>query len=157
MAVREIREEVTVREDLDNLQFYLNLLQIRFNKRFAYSIDVSEDIMDCLIPKLLLQPLLENAVKYGFSGREKLTVSVKGYQITNQLIFICKDDGAGMDEELLNEIKENLHETKNKSSHYGLYNINRRINLMYGESAGLGIASTKGEGTLIRIVIPKHA
>ena len=56
-----------------------------------------------------------------------------------------------------NEIKENLHETKNKSSHYGLYNINRRINLMYGESAGLGIASTKGEGTLIRIVIPKHA
>ena len=155
-SIREIREEVTVREDLDNLQFYLNLLQIRFNKRFAYSIDVSEDIMDCLIPKLLLQPLLENAVKYGFSGREKLTVSVKGYQITNQLIFICKDDGAGIDEELLNEIKENLHETKNKSSHYGLYNINRRINLMYGETAGLGITSTKGEGTLIRIVIPKH-
>ncbi|MBO4456518.1 MAG: sensor histidine kinase [Butyrivibrio sp.] len=154
-SIREIREEVTVREDLDNLQYYLNILQIRFNKRFSYSIDVSEDIMDCLIPKLLLQPLLENSVKYGFAGREKLNVKIKGYLLTGQLIFICDDDGAGMDEALLNEIKANLNEPANKSSHYGLYNINRRINLMYNGSAKLDIMGKKGEGTLIRITIPK--
>ena len=154
-SIREIREEVTVREDLDNLQYYLNILQIRFNKRFAYTMDVSEDIMDCLIPKLLLQPLLENAVKYGFAGREKLSVNIKGYQLTGQLIFLCEDDGAGIDEALLNEIKENLNEPTNKSSHYGLYNINRRINLMYNGSAKLDIMAKKGEGTLIRITIPK--
>ena len=155
-SIKEIREEVPVKEDLDNLQYYLNILQIRFNKRFAYSIEVSDDIMDCLIPKLLLQPLLENAVKYGFNGQEKLTVNIKGYQLQEKLVFICEDDGAGIDEDLLEEIKSNLGEDRNTSSHYGLYNIHRRISLMYNGDYGLDISSKKDEGTLVRITIPKH-
>ena len=155
-SIKEVREEVTVKEDLDHLQYYLNILQIRFNKRFAYTIDVSEDIMDCLIPKLLIQPLLENAVKYGFNGQEKLTVAIRGYQMQEKLIFICEDDGAGIDEELLEEIRRNLREDTNTSSHYGLYNIHRRISLMYTGDYGLDISSKKDEGTLVRLTIPKH-
>lgn len=155
-SIKEVREEVTVKEDLDHLQYYLNILQIRFNKRFAYTIDVSEDIMDCFIPKLLIQPLLENAVKYGFNGQEKLTVAIRGYQMQEKLIFICEDDGAGIDEELLEEIRRNLREDTNTSSHYGLYNIHRRISLMYTGDYGLDISSKKDEGTLVRLTIPKH-
>ncbi len=155
-SIREMREEVTVKEDLENLQYYLNILQIRFNKRFAYSIDVTEDIMEYLIPKLLIQPLLENAVKYGFNGQEKLSVNVRGYQMKENLIFVCEDDGAGIEEDMLREIQENLKKEDNTTAHYGLYNIHRRIRLMYKGDYGLDISSKKNEGTVVRLTIPKH-
>lgn len=155
-SIRETKEEVTVREDLHNLQLYLNILQIRFNKRFSYSIDVSEEIFDCLIPKLVIQPLIENAVKYGFEGRDTLNVNVRGTQYQDNIIFTCKDDGAGMDEELLNELKLQLDGDDNKSTHLGLYNIHRRIQLMYKGDYGLSIDSKKDEGTMVRVTIPKH-
>ena len=150
------KEEVTVAEDLQNLQYYLNILQIRFNKRFAYNIDVSKDIYDCLIPKLVVQPLLENAIKYGFGGKEKLTVTIKGYQIQDKIIFSCVDDGVGIEPELLEEIKQQLESDKNISSHLGLYNIHRRIRLMYKGNYGLNISSEKDKGTTVRLTIPKH-
>ncbi|MBQ3797668.1 MAG: sensor histidine kinase [Butyrivibrio sp.] len=157
-SIRDAREEVTVREDLNNLQNYLNILQIRFNKRFAYRMDVAEDIMECLIPKLMLQPLLENAVKYGFGGKEKLTVNIRGYQMQEKIIFICEDDGAGIDKDRLSEIRQTLKEENNSSVHYGLYNIHRRVKLMYKDNGdyGLDISSKKDEGTTVRIVLPKH-
>ncbi|MCR5656895.1 MAG: histidine kinase [Butyrivibrio sp.] len=155
-SIRDSREEVTVREDLSNVQDYLNILQIRFNKRFAYNIDVAEDIMDCLIPKLLIQPLLENAVKYGFAGQEKLTVDIKGYQIKEDIVFICKDDGAGIEKDRLEEILHNLRSDADSSQHFGIYNIHRRIRLMYKGEYGLDISSVKDEGTTVRIVIPRH-
>lgn len=157
-SIRDSREEVTVREDLNNIQNYLNILQIRFNKRFAYKMDVAEDIMDCLIPKLLLQPLLENAVKYGFAGKEKLTVNIRGYQMQEKVIFVCEDDGAGIHEDKLLEIQQNLKEESNSSVHYGLYNIHRRVKLLYKNKGdyGLDITSKKDEGTMVRIVLPRH-
>ena len=155
-SIRDVREEVTVREDLGNIQYYLNILQIRFNKRFAYEMDVAEDIMDCLIPKLLLQPLMENAVKYGFAGQEKLTVKIRGYQKQEKLVFVCEDDGAGIEEDKLLEIQKNLSEDADSSQHFGLYNIDRRIKLMYKGDYGLDITSKKDEGTTVRIVLPKH-
>lgn len=155
-SIRDVREEVTVREDLSNIQYYLNILQIRFNKRFAYEMDVAEDIMDYLIPKLLLQPLMENAVKYGFAGQEKLTVKIRGYQKQEKLVFVCEDDGAGIEEDKLLEIQKNLSDDADSSQHFGLYNIDRRIKLMYKGDYGLDITSQKGAGTTVRIVLPKH-
>ena len=155
-SIRETREEVTVAEDLQHLQFYLNILQIRFNKRFAYSINVSEDINDCLIPKLLLQPLLENAVKYGFGEKEKLTVNINGYQLQERLIFICEDDGVGIDEDVLEELKASIQDPDTSPAHFGLYNIHQRIRLMYNGDYGLDISSKKGEGTTVRLTLPKR-
>ncbi len=153
-TIRDTREEVTLREDLNNLQYYLNILQIRFNKRFKYSIDISEDLMDCLIPKLLLQPLLENAIKHGFGTKEKLSVVIRGYKITDKLVFVCEDDGAGIPSPRLKEIRETLENDTNDTAHYGLYNIHRRIRLMYKSDYGIDIDSREGEGTLVRILLP---
>lgn len=157
-SIKDAREEVTVREDLENLRSYLNILQIRFNKRFAYKMDVADDIMDCLIPKLMLQPLLENAVKYGFGTKEKLTVNIRGYQMQEKLIFVCEDDGAGIEEDKLAEIIAGLKADENPPVHYGLYNIHRRVKLLYKNSGdyGLDITSRKNEGTTVRIVLPKR-
>lgn len=153
-SIRDAREELTVKEDFDNLQSYLNILQIRFNKRFSYEIDIEDKIMQCLIPKLLIQPLLENAVKYGFVGREKLHVSIKGYEEGGKLIFICQDDGAGIEEELLEEIRGQLSMEKNTSTHLGLYNIHRRIRLMYKEDYGMQVESRQNEGVTVRLLLP---
>ena len=155
-SIRETREEVTVNEDLQHLQFYLNILQIRFNKRFSYAINVAEDIGECLIPKLLLQPLLENAVKYGFGEKEKLSVKVSGYQIQEKLIFVCEDDGVGIDEDVLADIKNKLSDDSENAGHFGLYNIHKRIQLMYKGDYGLDISSKKGEGTVVRLTLPKR-
>lgn len=155
VTLRETREEISVKEELDNLQFYFNILQIRFNKRFSYSIDVEKDVMNCQMPKLLLQPLVENAVKYGFNGKEKLSVVIRGYHHNDKLIFVCQDDGAGIAEEVLKEIKENLKNERNQSNHYGLYNIHRRIVLMYGDGYGLDINSKENEGTKVSLKLPK--
>lgn len=73
-----------------------------------------------------------------------------------KLIFICEDDGAGIDEELLEKIRNNLKAENNTSSHYGIYNIHRRIGLMYNGDFGLDISSKKNEGTLVRITVPKR-
>ncbi len=153
-SLRETREEVTLEEDLKYLQFYLNILQIRFNKRFAYEIDVSNDILHCLIPKLILQPMLENAIKYGFGDHEKLTVHIQGYNEENRLVFVCKDDGIGMTDALLAELKQQLDSEENISTHLGLYNIHRRIRLMYGADYGLQVHSTKNQGTEVIIILP---
>ena len=155
-TIKDMREEVPLREDLNALQYYLNILQIRFNKRFKYEINVGDDIMDCLIPKLLLQPILENAIKYGFDGREKLSVKIRGYQITDKLVFVCEDDGAGIKEDKLNELRESLNKDINETNHYGLFNIHRRVKLMYKGDYGLDIDSKPDEGCTVRIVLPKR-
>ena len=153
-SIRDVREELTVQEDLDNLQSYLNILQIRFNKRFSYEMDIEEGIQQCLIPKLLIQPLLENAVKYGFVGRDKLHVCIKGYEEKGKLVFLCKDNGAGIEEELLEEIRTQLSMEKNTSTHLGLYNIHRRIRLLYKEDYGMQIESRPNEGVTVTLILP---
>ncbi|MCR4757851.1 MAG: sensor histidine kinase, partial [Butyrivibrio sp.] len=68
----------------------------------------------------------------------------------------CEDDGAGIEEATLDEIRKNLDESTNNSQHYGIYNVHRRIKLMYKGDYGLDISSKKNEGTTVRLTIPKH-
>ncbi len=130
--------------DTENMQSYFNILQIRYNKRFAYEIDIEDEIQNCMIPKLIMQPLIENAVKYGFEDQEKLTVKIRGYEKQDKLIFSCEDNGAGMSSEQLEDIRLRLQQKENKEGHLGLYNIHRRIQLMYGKEYGIYIESENG-------------
>lgn len=130
--------------DTENMQSYFNILQIRYNKRFAYEIDIEDEIQNCMIPKLIMQPLIENAVKYGFEDQEKLTVKIRGYEKQDKLIFSCEDNGAGMSSDQLEDIRRRLQQKENKEGHLGLYNIHRRIQLMYGEEYGIYIESENG-------------
>ena len=104
----------------------------------------------------MIQPLIENSVKYGFVDRDSLHVAVKAYAEDERLIFICRDDGNGMGEEQLEEIRSNLAQPVNVSSHMGIYNVHRRIRLMYHEDHGVRIDSKKGEGTTLTLVLPKR-
>ena len=99
---------------------------------------------------------MENAVKYGFGEKEKLTVRINGYQHQERLIFICEDDGVGIDEDVLEELKHSIQDPDTQPAHFGLYNIHQRIRLMYNGDYGRDIWSKKGEGTTVRLTLPKR-
>jgi sensor histidine kinase YesM len=153
-SISNTQEEVTVDEDVAYTENYMSILKFRFNQRFQYSIDISPEIEACIIPKLLIQPMIENSIKYGFVGRERLVVEVSGYREDDKLVIICSDDGAGMTPEILEEMQQVLSSSANRSSHTGLYNVNRRLQLKYGEEYGIQIESEHGKGTTLKIILP---
>ncbi len=148
------RTEVTLREDLEHLNNYLTILTYRFGSRLSCTIDMEERTMDCMTPKLVLQPMIENSVRYGFGNREKLSVELKAYIHEENLLMICRDDGAGMTQATLSELSQLLEQKENRSRHSGLYNIHRRIQLLYGHPYGVEIRSTEGHGTTLIITLP---
>ncbi|MDF2484817.1 MAG: histidine kinase internal region [Herbinix sp.] len=153
-SISNTQEEVTVNEDIAYMENYMSILKFRFNQRFQYTIDISPEIEECIIPKLLLQPMIENSIKYGFVGREHLVVEINGYMEDDKLVMICSDDGAGMEPEVLEEMQQVLRCSTNESSHSGLYNINRRLQLKYGDEYGIQIQSEHEIGTTLKIVLP---
>lgn len=148
--------EVTLKEDLTHLENYLLILKYRFNRRFSYQIDVNSDVMQYRIPKLVLQPMIENSVKYGFGAQECLKVELKAYIHEGKLVMICRDDGVGIAPGILSELTDLLKQNENKSRHSGIYNIHRRITLLYGHPYGGEIRSTEGFGTTLVVTIPAH-
>ncbi len=153
-SISNADEDVTVWQDIENTQNYLSILKIRFNQRFKYTVEIEEDVMNLIIPKLLIQPLIENAIKYGFGDKETLSVEIKGYRDGDNLIFICKDDGIGIEKEMLQELRHTLTQSQNHSSHLGLYNIHKRIYLKYKGKCGIVIESEKDKGTKLTITLP---
>lgn len=153
-SISNTQEEVTVEEDIAYTENYMSILKYRFNQRFQYSIDISTEIEECIIPKLLIQPMIENSIKYGFAGRERLVVEIIGYKEDNKLVMICSDDGAGMAPEILKEMHQVLSSNTNQSNHTGLYNVNRRLQLKYGEEYGIQIESELEKGTTLKIILP---
>lgn len=148
------RREVTLQEDLEHLNNYLTILQYRFGPRLQCTLDVDEDTLDCMTPKLVLQPMIENSVRYGFGDRETLSVELKTYIHEDHLVMICRDDGEGMTPTALSELSRLLEQEENQSRHSGLYNIHRRIRLLYGPPFGVEIRSTEGRGTTLVITLP---
>ncbi len=158
-SISNQQEEVTLEEDIQYTENYMNILKYRFNRRFHYTMDISPEAAGCIIPKLVVQPMIENAIKYGFEGRENLTVTVKAEIVKMEgeesiLLLTCQDNGAGMKDEVLREMQQLLKEKTNRSNHFGLFNIHRRIRLRYGAKYGVEIQSKEGEGTVLKILLP---
>lgn len=153
-SINNSQEDVTVKEDVFYTENYMSILKYRFNQRFHYSINLPESVKRCVIPKLIIQPMIENAIKYGFEGKEQLTVQISGYIDQNKLFLTCSDNGAGMMTSTLHEIKGILKQNTNKSNHFGLFNIHRRVQLKYGKEYGISIESLHGIGTSVTVVLP---
>ncbi|MDT3425352.1 sensor histidine kinase YesM [Paenibacillus forsythiae] len=145
---------VMLRDDLNYVGDYLKLQQMRFKDRLNYTLNVSEEAMDALVPRLMLQVVIENSIKYGYRQKDRLQISVNGYVTGPDLTIEVKDDGGGMSEERLRQVREIMLDPDNRSPHVGLNNLNRRLVLMYGERYGVHIDSVAGEGAAVRIIIP---
>lgn len=146
---RNKKELVVFREEYQWLQNYLTIMQIRYEGKFEVRYNIDETVSDCMIPKLILQPLVENAIMHGFRGLKRKGVLVIYAKKEDEKICIgVKDNGAGMTSET---IREAMEQTSNR---IGLGNVIRRIQLLYGENGRVDIQSKAGEGTEIRIYFP---
>lgn len=145
-------EHVTVQEDLKYIGIYLKIMKVRFGERLDYSLDISPDACDFLIPKLLMQPIIENAIKYGFGDRESLKIQVRVFEKDGLLTLLCEDNGVGMQNHQLKKLMHNLSLPENEGAHLGLHNVNRRIRLIYGEGYGLFIESR--DGVQVKLLLP---
>ena len=104
--------------------------------------------------KLLLQPLVENALKYGFrDSQTKLRIEMLGYRREDCVYITVSDDGAGMSSSKLHIIRETL-KGREQTNSIGLQNVNRRLKLVFGEAYGLSVESKQGEGTSVLICMP---
>lgn len=159
-------EWITISQELEHIKNYLTIQKIRYADILNYSIDADEALMDVKMIKLVLQPLIENAIYHGIKnkrGRGKLKVSA--HFTNDSRTFVCftvEDNGAGFTEERLgqvrNELRTGAQDSEKLSSVYGLYNVNKKLKLYYGENTeGLLIESEAGNGSKISFTIPVNA
>ncbi|NLO38151.1 MAG: sensor histidine kinase [Ruminiclostridium sp.] len=153
-SIANMGEEVALKEDICYTENYLSILKYRFGQSFQYEMNIPQQLETCIIPKLILQPMIENSIKHGFAGKSCLTVKISGHIEQGKLFLTCEDDGAGMSRETLDEIQQLLVHSSNKTNHSGLYNIHRRVQLRYGEEYGIEIGSTEGTGTRLQVTMP---
>lgn len=144
-------EEVKLYKEIETIKSYLEIEKARFGDKLEIIYDIPEDI-ECTLPPLLLQPIVENAVKHGiFEKVEGGTVEIIALDNSRETELIVKDNGIGMSEETLSTLFIDAEDTG-----IGLKNVNDRLKSKYGEEYGLDIESQLGQGTIIKMRIPKE-
>lgn len=156
-----VDQDITLRRELNICQAYLDLIQLRYQDRLTYTIQVDEDLLDCKIPSLTLQPLIENAVKYACEPRRQATeIAVTSRREDGMLRLCVTDNGPGIGEATLEKIRRSMEEPDagpgadggDKGS-IGILNIYRRLRLRYGRQAAF-LIDTSGQGTCVSLRIP---
>lgn len=150
--------ETPLSSEVELVSHYLHIQKRRFGKKLGYDIAMEEDILDTVIPKLIIQPFVENAIVHGLERQSEAGyISVKGYKEGGLLVVQVKDNGVGMSEEQVREILSSQSEPQYSSQRIGRYaikNVNERLSLKYNDAFRLEITSQPGEGTLVTIEIP---
>lgn len=157
LALSRGEGEVSVETECNLVENYLKIQKMRFENRMDYKINLLSEMRDYKIPKLILQPFVENAIVHGLENRGNLgMIRLHGYLEQNMMIFKITDNGVGMNEEQLNSllIAEEIQYSNQRISRYAIRNVNERLKLRYGDRFVLDIASTIGVGTTITIKIP---
>lgn len=142
---------MSVREEIDNVRSYLQIQEMFHDYSFEVKMDVAEDILDYRTLNLILQPLAENAIAHGIDrrrGKDPGVITITGRRDGDCVVLAVADNGVGMEQEKAQTI------LTEKSSGYGVRNVNSRIQLEYGESYGLSIESEPGTGTKVTVRIP---
>lgn len=153
-GVSDTKNLVTVKEELDHLNEYIELLRLRYSNLDVQTY-IDPSIMEIQILKLLLQPLVENSVNHGLADdSSKGSIYVWGYQNENMLIFTVTDNGNGMNPEQLELLRDYLEDKNTAFRSIGLKNIKKRIRLYYGDDYDLTIDSRLYQGTSVTITLP---
>lgn len=151
------KDIITIREEIEHVQSYLSIQQYRYQDIMDYSIEVDEEILTCIIPKLTLQPLVENAIYHGVkSKRGKGCIRIKGRIKEGKIYLIVEDNGKGIEAIKLRHLEEMLTNNYDTSQveGFGIMNVNERIRLRYGKEYGLRIHSTLNKGTKVQVEFP---
>ena len=142
---------IRLREELDTIESYIKIQKIRFAGRFLYETEIPDMLEECVIPKMILQPLVENAIIHGLDGCENGYICIYAAQKDGILRISVTDDGCGMGQEMLDWI--NSPDPLRRDGHLGLYNVIRILKLYYGEEYGMQ-AESDAEGTTVTLTLP---
>jgi two-component system, sensor histidine kinase YesM len=147
--------------ELMHVKSYLLLQKQRFDEQFEFELNVTKEVQEILIPKMILQPIVENCFKHGFDQRlEKATIQIEGKLLDNGMVYICvKDNGVGVNEEQLNWIRQELFTGVSKEEKQretiGLKNIYDRLQIYYANQAQMSIDSNEESGFTVTVQFPK--
>ena len=157
ISLNQGQDILEVKEELQHVRSYLEIQQMRYQDILQYEICVPEELNHCQIPKITLQPLVENALYHGIKNkRGKGMIRIEGELEGEDCILRITDNGKGMTPERLEQVREGIRDRKARETDiYGLYNVNERIRLKFGENYGITITSTYGEGTCVTVRLPQ--
>ena len=151
------QREVTVEQEMELIRTYLQIQKMRFSKRMNYRIDTDPEILHAVIPKLILQPFVENAIVHGFENiSTPCMLTVTGRKENDTIWFTISDTGIGMNQQQIDEIwnEEPAEYAKQRIGRYAIKNIKERLELKYHQDFKLEIQSKVGEGTTVILQIP---
>lgn len=153
------RDWITIGEELERTRSYLTIQRMRYRDIMDFSIDADDQVLDSTVLKLVLQPLVENALYHGLKNqRQRGTIIVRAkLKSEDQVLLQVQDNGIGIPAEKVAEITGALNDDSNEihsESGFGLANVNKRIKLYYGRQYGLSLSSEASSGTCVGIVIP---
>ncbi len=144
---------LTLGTECSQVTSYLEIQQIRYSDILRYEINVPQPLLDCMVPKLILQPLVENALYHGIKNRRGMgMITVTGEEKDGKLLLKVTDNGAGMDEEQVRILQSGIYEDKHTG--LGLVNVHKRIRLYCGEPYGLSFESSVGKGSTVTVLLP---
>jgi sensor histidine kinase YesM len=148
-------QEISLREEMDLLDSYVSIMQVRFGSRLSVERDVSASTTDALVPAFILQPLVENAFEHGIARRPGPgRIRIAAFRNNGSLEIVIGDDGPG----IVSESASGINDSPNsKTNGIGLSNTRKRLAELYSGSASLTIDSRAGKGTDVRIAIPFRA
>lgn len=157
----EEASKTTLRQELDQMRHYLTIIENRLEGRVSTDITVDPDWLEAVLPKMTIQPIIENAVKYGLEPLDRPGL-LRVYTVAKEqaLCVVIEDNGIGMEPEVLKQLQESLGEEPSSGTlkkgrrGIGLTNVHRRLVLMYGDNYGLTIQSEQRVGTTVTIALP---
>ncbi|WP_152392049.1 cache domain-containing sensor histidine kinase [Paenibacillus guangzhouensis] len=154
-TISNVSETITVEQELVNLKHYVLINHVRYGERIRATYFVAPDCMNCHVPKLIIQPFIENAFFHAFNVKGEGVIHVLISKTSQQLICEVMDNGDGMDMQQLAEAKSKRRKgSRQLFSGVGVANVNDRIRLLYGDDYGVTMTSELGEGTRVSITLP---
>ena len=148
---------VPLAEDLEHLAGYMRIQRRRFGAQLSYEEEIAPETLPCRVPKLIMQPVVENAIKYGADDNGVIRIRVHTEKAGDLLVITVEDKGPGIAPEKLARLQEMLKSGENTSMHTGVHNVHRRIQLLYGDQYGLRITCGAEGGTCVEMRCPARS
>ena len=142
---------IPLKEELDTIDSYIRIQKIRFSGRFLYETEIPDQLEECMIPKMILQPLVENAIIHGLDGCDNGYICIYAAQKDGVLSISVTDDGCGMSADMVDWI--NSPAPAKRDGHLGLYNVIQILKIYYGETYGMH-AQVEEDGTTVTLRLP---
>lgn len=154
-SIKQEGMTVSLKEDLRYIESYMSILKMRFGSRLSYETRIPDELMRRRIPKLIVQPILENAVKYGMEKKRELKIEIEARCVGERLEISVRDNGPGIEPEVMETLTQYMEnpDMERKTS-FGLMNVHDRLRLMYGKRYGIRIQTQQGRTTEVVLSLP---